>query len=164
MSVAEHEAFLRRLEVRLGYLDADQLVALGAVIEANAGGAGRNVWPAEISIANWAATLQPPPEGEDRLVVSWLGSAAGLRAWEEGPEVAMALRRHLRRKRRPPGPHDMAAIRETAGDWRHRRDAAAERLASGLGGQAERDLVRSFDETAELVRGLVFAKREGCAE
>lgn len=158
MSAGDHEAMLDRLERRLGYLSDACLEALADTVRRNAVGADRNVWPAEVSVMNWAAALEPPPDRDSKLVTTYLASAAGRRAWEEGPEVAVALRRHLKREGRPPHAYDWKLIRERAAEWagwaRHAEQLEAE---GGLAGdQATR--LGDWRRTVERVRGLVFGE------
>lgn len=158
-SVVDQAEFLARLERRLGYLEEAQLGALAEVIQRAAGGDARNVWPDEVSILNWASAMEPPPDGDSRLVTSYLASAAGRRAWEEAPEVAVALRAHLRRVGRPPiGDYDWEKIRGKAVGW-HRELARIARLEEEGGLLEEHRAFRTGILAAiDLVRGLVFAK------
>lgn len=127
VTVEQHAAFIARLAMRLAYLDEEPLGVLREVVVRNAQGPRRDVWPSEASILSWAHALQPPPAGDSRLVVSYMRSAAGRRAWEEAPELALALQRHLRQAGRPPLEHDWRLLREQARDWSRRRGLLAER-------------------------------------
>ncbi len=157
VTAEEHDAALRRLEERLAYLGKGDLIVLVEIVERSAGGDARNLWPDEVSIRNWAAQLCPPPDEESRLVISWLGSAAGRRAWDEGEEIAVALRKHLRRAGRPPSDFDWTRIRREAAEWAHRRLVVAERIESGTAGDADLDwsdgLIRAIGEVRHLVFG-----------
>ncbi len=77
MPKAAEDEMLANLEARLAYMTADNLKALAEVLERYAGGKHKNVWPAEVSIYNWARAIQFPPASESRLVRSYLQSAAG---------------------------------------------------------------------------------------
>ncbi|TPE47240.1 hypothetical protein [Amaricoccus solimangrovi] len=163
ISAEDHDAMLRRLEERFAYLDEPSLSVLCEGVERAAGGDARNLWPDEVSIRNWAEQLCRPPGGESRLVRSWLASAAGRAAWDEGQEVAVALRKYLRRHGRPPHDFDLVRIRREADAWRHKRAVIAERVDAGSAGQSDLDWERRFAEAVDLVRGLVFSGEEGAA-
>ena len=105
-------AMLARLEARLAYMTADCLGALVEVIERYAGGKQQNVWPAEVSIYNWARTLQSPPASESRLVRSYLQSAAGRAAQVGGYLVELFL--YLKRVGAPPNSYALVEIKRQA--------------------------------------------------
>lgn len=162
VTAGDHAAWLDRLARRLAYLGEGHLAVLAESIAANAGGADRAEWPSEVSICNWAAALETPPDEDLRLVPSYLRSAAGRSAWEEGPEVAVALRAHLRRFRRPPVGGDWPMIRKQAAEWAHRQALIAEALQAGRATAeqvAQRD---AWVATVDRVRSMVFAA-EGAA-
>jgi hypothetical protein len=163
-TAAEHAAFLERLVRRLAYLGEDHLLTLAGVIERNAGGPDRAEWPAEVSIVNWAAGLEVPPDEDERLVPSYLRSAAGRAAWEEGPEVAVALRAHLRRWHRPPMDGDHRAIRRQAADWAHEQERIAENIRAGRASAAQLARAEAWRATVDRVRSMVFANAEEGAE
>lgn len=156
VSAEEHDAALRRVEERLAYLGEAELGVLAEIVERSAGGEARNLWPDEVSVRNWAAQLRPPPAEDSRLVVSWMGSAAGRRAWDEGEEVAVALCKHLRRIGRPPTDFDWTRIRREASGWAHRRVVVAERIEAGTAGEADLDWRNGLHRAIAEVRRLVF--------
>lgn len=154
----DHQDFLDRLERRLAYLGADHLEALAEVVLRNAEGASRNVWPAEASIVNWAAVLEPPPDRDSRLVQSYLASAAGQRAWDEAPSVAVALRRHLRKAGRPPQEFDWIAIRRQAETWESEMARIREQVAEGSASSEQRERLDAWERMQDRVRSLVFSQ------
>lgn len=165
-SVEDQAEFLARLDRRLGYLSDAALDALAEVIRRGAVGDARNVWPDEVSILNWATAIEAPPDCESRLVISYLGSAAGRRAWEEAPEVAVALRAHLRRFGRPPlGDYDWEKIRGRADSWRRDMERIARLEEEGrlLGEHVafRTSLLAAIDTARELVFAKVEASNEG---
>lgn len=151
----EHDAIMRRVAAKVSYLDEGQLVALAEVVARNAGGAARNVWPDEVSICNWAAAIEPPPESDSKLVRSYMASRAGRAALEEGIEVAVALRRHLKREGRPPSSWDWKMIREAADGWRRQRGEYMRAERDGRAGDVAKRWLAEFAKVADQARTLV---------
>lgn len=153
-SAEEQEALFDRLEARCGYLADGQLEALAEAVRRGAHGEARNVWPDEVSILNWAAALEPPPDVESRLVTSYLASRAGRTAWDEAPALAVVLRRHLKRAGCPPVPYDWVEFRSKARELvreeQRQRVLEAERGAS--------DWLEAWLAEVERVRVLVFGE------
>lgn len=162
-SAEDQAAFLARVERRLAYLGEGHLATLVEVVARNGDGAQHNVWPAEASIVAWAAILEPPPDEDSRLVRSYLGSAAGVRAWGEAPAVAVALRRYLREHGRPPRECDWAGIREQARRWVAEMQRIDERRREGSMTAEEAQRAELWEATLDRVRSAVYAKAEGAA-
>ena len=163
VSAEDHALFLERVERRLAYLPEHHLATLVEVLERNADGANRTCWPGEASIVAWAAGLMPPPDANSRLVRSFLASAAGLRAWEEDPAVAVALWVYLRQFGRPPLEGDWPGLRVQAREWLGKRARAVEARDAGRIGAEQAGWLEASDALLDRVRGLVFAKAENAA-
>ena len=118
-SVEDHQKMLDSLEARLAYMAADRLAALAEVVERYAEGPKKNIWPAEVSITNWARRLQEPPASESRLVRSYLQSGAGDAAKSGGYVVELFL--YLKKYGAPPNDYSMKEIRSQADDNRRKR-------------------------------------------
>lgn len=159
----DQEAFLDRLTRRLAYLGEGHLKTLAEAVERNAEGSARNVWPAEVSIVNWAATLEAPPDRDSRLVRSYLGSAAGLRAWNEGPTVALALRKFLRRSGRPPQPLEWHSIQRQGAEWAAEIARIEEFRRAGAMSVLQAERIEAFEALIDRVRSMVFHAGEDAA-
>ena len=95
-SVEDHQKMLDSLKERLAYMAADKLAALAKMVEHSAEGPKKNIWPAEVSITNWARGLQAPLTSKPQLVLP-------------RPAIASQKKWHL-------DPHDVAAKRMNAGE------------------------------------------------
>lgn len=163
LTAEDQAAFLDRIERRLAYLGEGHLATLVEVVARNCEGPHRNLWPAEASIVAWASGLEPPPDEDSRLVRSYLGSAAGLRAWSEGPAVAMALRWWLREYGRPPRDCDWDAIRAKAVSLAGTRQRFEERRVEGTLTPDEAAWLERWAATLDRVRSAVLSRSEGAA-
>jgi hypothetical protein len=162
-SAEAHQDWIARIARRVAYLSDAHLALLREVVGRNGQGKDRAEWPAELSILAWAHALEPPPDEDSRLVSSYLASAAGLRAWGEGPAVAVALRSFLRKWGRPPADGDWSGIRKDAGVWLAEMARIDEFLRHGTASAAQRERRAVWDSTVERVRRAVFASAEGGA-
>ncbi|MBC7154571.1 MAG: hypothetical protein H5U19_08170 [Rhodobacteraceae bacterium] len=156
VSVEDHERFLSRLEARLSYMADDRLSALAEVIERLAGGPMKNIWPAEVSIMNWARDLQEVPASESRLVRSYLQSAAGDAAMSGEWLVELFL--HLKRTGTPPNDYAMKCIRDEA--MENMRTRLAIEHAREQGRASPRDLawLDGYMDTRRRCLDIVNAK------
>lgn len=91
----KHEEFLKRLERDLDWMTADGLSALRHSVLEKAEGERRNVWPSYATIWNIARVIEHPPDRRREMVLSWMRSNAGVRAWEVSPWHAVALHWYL---------------------------------------------------------------------
>lgn len=160
-SVEDHQKMLDSLEARLAYMDADRLAALVEVIERYAEGPKKNIWPAEVSITNWARRLQEPPASESRLVRSYLQSGAGDAALSGGYVVELFL--YLKKYGAPPNDYSMKEIRSQA-DGNLRKRARVERDRED--GRADpRDLawLQGYMDTRRRCLDIIKAKQERAA-
>ncbi|PIE15164.1 MAG: hypothetical protein CSA68_07380 [Rhodobacterales bacterium] len=159
--VEGHQAMLDRLEARLAYMAADQLSALAEVVERYAGGAKKNVWPAEVSIINWARELQQPPASESRLVRSYLQSAAGDAALSGG--YVVELFSFLKKYGAPPNGYSMKNIRSDA-DCNNRKRLRVERaLEDGRADPQDVRWLQGYMALRQRCLGIIKAKQERTA-
>ncbi|SIO36693.1 hypothetical protein SAMN05444722_1700 [Rhodovulum sp. ES.010] len=156
VTLAEHEGALDRLAARLAYMTEDGLAALAEVVERHAEGKARNVWPAEVSICNWARRIEPPPASESRLVRSMLQSAAGRAAAEGGYAVELFL--YLKKFGQPPiGDYGWHTIRREAEENARRRRRIAELAEDGAVAPSDRDWLDGYLATRARVLDIVQA-------
>ena len=135
-TLPDHAAMMDRLEARLAYMSPEMLLALAEIVERHADGKAKNVWPAEVSICNWARDLEPPPPSESRLVRSYMQSSAGALAYGEG--YALELFLYLKKFGRPPvGSYAIDTIKADAD--RNSRRANAVQNAIDCGRASEMD-------------------------
>lgn len=111
-SVSDHEQMLTDLQNFLAYMTIENLAALEEVVERNAEGRNKNLWPVEVSIRNWARRLQMPSASESRLVRSYLQSSAGQAALDGGFLVELFL--YLKKMGIPPNDYAYVVIRDEA--------------------------------------------------
>ncbi|MEO0623655.1 MAG: hypothetical protein AAFU49_03990 [Pseudomonadota bacterium] len=91
----KHDAFLRRLERDLDWMTADGLAALRHSVLEKAEGERRNLWPSYATVWNIARVIEHPPDKRREMVLSWMRSNAGVRAWKVSPWHAVALHWYL---------------------------------------------------------------------
>ncbi|MEL6220625.1 MAG: hypothetical protein AAFR79_19595, partial [Pseudomonadota bacterium] len=91
----KHDAFLRRLERDLDWMTADGLTALRHSVLEKAEGERRNLWPSYATVWNIARVIEHPLGKRREMVLSWMRSNAGVRAWEISPWHAVALHWYL---------------------------------------------------------------------
>lgn len=154
-SAEQLAAMKGRIAARLAYMSAEALVTLRLAVEHGARGEARNLWPDEISVMNWAHTIEPPPETHSPLVVSYMKSAAGRAAWGRCAFEAAALLRYLKRYG---APRDVSwiSIREDAEEMRRVLARARERGDAAV--VAEWEARKA--EVLALVEGRVEADEE----
>ena len=158
VKVEVHEKQMESLKTRLAYLVPKNLAALRHAVARAAGGKYKNEWPSILTITNWAHSMQSPPDQDNRMVTSYMASAAGRAAWDRGPEHAVALRTHLRRVRLVPSAYTLPKINQRAAELKHRRTYIAEAVNRGVATDAEKDWLAGYQDAIEKVRKLVFAK------
>ena len=95
-----HARLLARLVEALAYMDRALLEVLAEACIRMAGGAAHTVWPSEATIRNLAASLQPPPIEESKLVRSWFASKGGAEALLG--DYLVELYQYLTRHNHPP--------------------------------------------------------------
>ena len=159
--VEEHDKMLASLEARLAYMFEDRLKALAEVVERYAEGPKKNIWPAEVSITNWARRLQEPPASESRLVRSYLQSGAGEAARIGGYVVELFL--YLKKYGAPPNDYSMQQIRDQADD--NRRNRLRIERDQELGMASPRDLkwLEGYMATRQRCQDIILARNEGAA-
>lgn len=160
VSAEAHADMLGRLKRHLAYMTPEELDMLAAHVERFAGGKAKNEWPAEITIRNLARLIRPSPGGNARLVESYMRSAAGRRAWDQGPGHAVALAAFLAAKDRPPYVHDARLIAEEGEDLDRRARFRGRRLAEGRADGVDREQEDAWRREVARVRGLVFPGQE----
>lgn len=160
--VEQVDRMLASLEARLAYMTADNLGALAEVVERYAEGPKKNVWPAEVSICNWARRLQLPPASESRLVRSYLQSVAGRRAQSEGYLVELFY--YLKKWGAPPaGDWAIGKIKAEAEDNQQRR-ANIERLRDeGRASPSDLQWLSRYWAALERCTAIITAGAEGAA-
>lgn len=163
VSVEEHEKWIEGLKTRLAYMDPENLKALRFGIARAAGGTHRNQWPAILTITNMAHTIQFPPDHDSDMVVSYMASAAGWKAWNLGPTYAMALRAHLRKVRLVPNEFTWRQINQHGEELARKSVLVAERIKAGRASEADLKWIRGFENIKAHVKALVFAKKEVAA-
>ena len=159
--VEDHQKMLDSLEARLAYMAADRLSALAEVVERYAGGPQKNVWPAEVSIMNWARRLQEVPASESRLVRSYLQSGAGDAAKSGGYLVELFV--YLKRIGAPPNNYALKGIREEAEDNRRKRGAIERDREEGMASPRDLDWLQGYMDTRRRCLDIIKAKQERAA-
>lgn len=159
--VEDHDKFLASLEARLAYMAEDRLQALAEVVERYAGGPQKNVWPAEVSIMNWARLLQEVPASESRLVRSYLQSRAGDAAQSGGYLVELFV--YLKRFGAPPNDYSMKGIREEAEYNRCRRVGIERNREKGRASPRDLSWLQSYMDTRRRCLDIIKAKQERAA-
>ena len=160
-SVEDHQRMLDSLEARLAYMAADRLVALAEVVESYAEGKKKNIWPAEVSITNWARRLQQPPASESRLVRSYLQSGAGDAALSGGYVVELFL--YLKKYGTPPNDYALKGIRQEAeGNLRKRRRIECD-PEEGRTRPSDMAWLAGYKATRQLCLNIIEAKQDRAA-
>ncbi|HCO91088.1 MAG TPA: hypothetical protein DIT40_08960 [Alphaproteobacteria bacterium] len=158
-TVEDHDAMIASLEARLSYMRDDRLQALAEVVERHAGGKARNVWPAEVSICNWARRLQEPPASESRLVRSYLQSAPGAAAEAGGYLVELFL--HLKDVCAPPGEYAWSTIRAEAQDNARKVEYIRREQSHGRASPSELSWLDHYMRLQERVADIRAAAGKG---
>ncbi|MEL6218887.1 MAG: hypothetical protein AAFR79_10525 [Pseudomonadota bacterium] len=91
----KHDEFLKRLERDLDWMTAEGLTALRHSVLEKAEGERRNLWPSYATVWNIARVIEHPPDKRREMVLSWMRSNAGVRAWDLSPWHAVALHWYL---------------------------------------------------------------------
>lgn len=160
-TVEDERAFIDRLVGKLAYMAPESLDRLLPIVRALAGGAGKNRWPEEISVVNFAHGIEAPPDRSDEVLWSWLHSVAGERARREG--VLMATRAFIKTFRFPPkdkpGSRFYADRRLPEMQREIDRDIEMLRrsIASGEARPSEVEHLRAFEETLAGLEAIVEA-------
>ncbi len=158
VTVKDHEAMLNNLQARLAYMSKENLQALAETVGVYAGGPLKNIWPAEVSICNWARRIQRPPAGQSRLVRSYLQSGAGDLAKSSG--YLVELFDHLRKFGAPPNSYSLEAIREEAERNRRRRKEIMRDRERGRASPSEEEWVHSYMTRRLRCLDIIKAKEE----
>lgn len=159
-SAAAHDAMKEKLARWLSYLTGEELDLLRQTLERYAGGPAKNEWPGEVAIKNLARVIRENDEDLERLVRSWMRSAAGRRAWDRGPGHAVAELRFLRAKKRPPYTLDRLDLEVEGDDLDRDARIRDERRARGLGGTREDEAAARWRAAVEEAKRLVFPHGE----
>lgn len=160
-SKTAEDEMIANLEARLAYMTADNLKALAEVLERYAGGKHKNVWPAEVSIYNWARAIQFPPASESRLVRSYLQSAAGSAAEVGGYLVELFW--YLKKFGAPPNTYSLSEIKREADDNRSALARIKREQEVGRASQRELNWVEHYYQTQRRCLDVINAKGEGVA-
>lgn len=159
--VEDHQKMLDSLEARLAYMATNRLAALAEVVERYAEGPKKNIWPAEVSITNWARRLQEPPASESRLVRSYLQSGAGDAALSGGYLVELFV--YLKRIGAPPNDYSLKGIREEADDNRRKRAQVERDREEGRASPRDLAWIQGYMDTRRRCLDIIKAKQEGAA-
>ncbi|GMG82599.1 hypothetical protein LNKW23_18120 [Paralimibaculum aggregatum] len=147
----EHEAMLDRLPERLAYMSAASLDALAEAVIERAEGANRNLWPGEVAVLNIARQIQRPPVDRDRLVLTYMASAAGRAAWDRSPWEALALSKWLREYGAPQKDRHWERIGEEAAGIARRVEWLRRQKANG-DAEAARELAEWDGHAARMAK------------
>ena len=156
--VEEHDKMLASLEARLAYMFEDRLKALAEVVERYAEGPKKNIWPAEVSITNWARRLQEPPASESRLVRSYLQSGAGEAAVKGGYLVELFF--HLKKWGAPPNEYSMKNILADADTNGRRLRVIEGQREDGRASPRDLEWLARYMETRRRCLDIIKAKQE----
>lgn len=154
----EHEKQMESLKTRLAHLTLPNLNRMRLYITRAAGGKDRDVWPSLVSISNWALDIQAPPDDDNEMVISYMSSAAGRKAWGMGPQYAVALRTYLRRARLVPNAYTWKTINQNGADLERTRERVCEALANHSATEVDREWLAGYEKAVEAVKKLVFKK------
>lgn len=158
VTVDDHRAFLDRLAALLSYMRADALDMLARRVRMMGGGKKKDIWPSEISIKNWARSLQEPPPSDSRFIRSYMQSAAGQAALAGG--YAVELYGYMKRQGVKPTAFALAQLRDRA-----RENACQVQMIRGLAekGRASNDQLRwveGYEAATARAMAVVNAGRE----
>lgn len=156
----DHAKAVERLVERLAYMTPGGLRALAEVVERLADGPLRNEWPAELTVVRFADGIEKAPPPSDRLLTSYMRSAAGRAAWAESPFLASELARYLVKLRRPPMDSAWPAMRGRAAERAREIGAAERREADGRDGEGDRQDLAAWRVAKARVQALVFDGQE----
>ncbi len=157
-SAEAHEKTLANLQARLAYMADDKLAALAEVVERHAEGPKKNIWPAEVSICNWAVRLQEPPASQSRLVRTYLQSGAGDAAKAGGYLVELFL--HLKKFGAPPNGYSQSQIRQRAEDNQRRRAGIMRDQAQGSASPSDLNWLAGYMDTRRLCLDIINARKQ----
>ena len=159
VSKSAEDAMLSNLEAPLSYMTSGNLAALAEVVERYAGGKHKNIWPAEVSICNWARDIQCPPTSESRLIRSYFQSAAGQAAQAGGYLVELFF--YLKKFGAPPGSYSLSEIKRKA-DENHRTRARIKREQDcGQVRPSDLSWIEDYYQAQRRCLDLINAKDEG---
>ncbi|MEM7061383.1 MAG: hypothetical protein AAF557_27715 [Pseudomonadota bacterium] len=165
-TVADHDAFLERVERALCYMSEDGLqtvkLAISALCKACSRCKRREGWPSVQAIRSQAHAIELPPATMSPMITSYMRSSAGRRALEEGDAVAAALVRYMRRRGYVPTRSNggWEAIRREAADWRRDAERRVERINAGVADAVEREIQRRYQAAIAAARALVHPEGE----
>lgn len=154
------EAQKKLLAERLAYMSCENLMTLAEVMITSAN--GRQDWPSEVLVLQFARSIQPPPPAQSRIVTSWFGSVEGPKAVARGDLVE--LFRFVRRRQVPPSAYEMRHIAEEARDNARRRQLVAEKQRDGVAPQDDLAWLAAWQADHDTAMALVEAgnrKRAG---
>lgn len=141
-SLAEYQAFLGRLQDRLGYMDEGNLTGMRALLFAKGRGKDHDIWPKEVTIMFIARNLQAPPPRECDYAASVMRSAMGRAARAQGYHVE--LLDVARRLGPPPGRYDLARLEREAKDNRAARRKIEAQIARDAASVEDRQWLRWY--------------------
>lgn len=159
MTLGALEAMQIDLADKLAWMSDDGLDLLADTVERLAGGPLKDEWPSAATVMNFARRIEPQREPEPRIVRSWMGSAAGRAAWnsdhEHGPDLAVELLAHLRRRRLPPTEFDMTTLRQRAADVARDVRLARGRVQRGVATDDDLRMIAARERMRDEARALV---------
>lgn len=154
---AAHRERMGKLAERLAHMTPAGLEALRQVVSRLGEGPRRDVWPSDLVIIRYAEGIEKPPAGADRLLTSYMRSAAGRAAWERSPFEAAELARYLVRFRRPPpGDDAFRTLRAKAAERARDLAAAGRRREEGRASEDDLRELQAWDSACARVQALVF--------
>ena len=157
VTVEAHRERMGKLAERLAYMSPSGLQALREVLARLGEGPRRDVWPSDLVILRYAEGIETPPPAGNRLLTSYMRSAAGREAWDRSPFEAAELARYLVRvKRPPPGEDARRGIRNRAAE--RAKDVASAERRRGQGRASDDDLrlLAEWETGRARVHALVF--------
>lgn len=152
-TVADHEAFQKRLVNRLAYMSQSNLETLAEVVIDNALGARHDIWPTETMINGFANALQKRPPQQCRIVTSWLASVEGPPAVAGGYEVELFW--FLCDHPRPPLAYDLRQIKAEAAENARMIERISAAIERGTASSSDRATLEGYLKARRHVRQLV---------
>ncbi len=157
MTEDAHRERMGKLAERLAHMTPEGLEALRQVLARVSVERGVAAWPSDLVIRAYAERIEAPPPPSDRLLTSYMRSAAGRAAWVRSPFEAAELARYLHRWRKPPtGDAAWKSMQERAARRALDVAAAERRRAEGRAGEGDLQELAAWEAGRARVHALVF--------
>ena len=163
-TVAEHEAYLEKVEQALCYMSEDGLVTVKHAISAMAKICSKcrrkEGWPSVQAIRSQAHAIETPPATMSPMVASYMASRAGRWALEQGDDFAVALLRYMRTKGFVPTKSNAGwdVIARDAKDIKDRAQRRLRLISDGTADERDRVHQENYDRTVAQTRALVLGE------